>query len=126
MEIDEWQGKAHKNRRKNLAQNTRMCVANCSCVVLATLVNYDGHFTLPTTPHARTHAGRPCTWFCKLEFYFYQGGKKPGKMRCLSYLCPCRQLNYGSWPKPLCSGLFCLHRSTGSRCTPEMSSTSQE
>ena len=54
MDLDEWQGKTHKNRRKNPVQN--MSVANCSCVVLATPVNYDGHFTLPATSHARTHA----------------------------------------------------------------------
>jgi hypothetical protein len=34
----------------------KMCFANCSCEVLATPVNYDGHFILPATPHARALA----------------------------------------------------------------------
>jgi len=54
MDVDEWQGKTHNNRGKNLVQN--ICVENFSWVVLATPVNYAVHFTLPATPHARIHA----------------------------------------------------------------------
>ena len=121
MDLDDWQGKPHKNRRKNRVQN--VCVANCCCVVLATPVNYDGHFALPANPHARTHARTGVHVHGSVTWGFIFNKKQKQN---LSYLCPCRQLNCGSWPKPVCSSLFCLHRSTGSRCTPGMSPTSQK
>ena len=76
----------------------------------------------PTRTHSRTGVHVHGSVSCGFIF----NKRRQGKMRCLSYLCPCRQLNCGSWPEPLCSSLFCLHRSTGSRCMPGMSSTSQE